>query len=358
MSGAFPSGDRGGRTEVNSFRLNRGACPFRGPGARTDEGIFMSIRCRLPQAAATGLAALVLLLAGPSGPARAALRTDGAPAPALRATLNRVDPLALPALSLDPRGTLGGFAAPAPGSAHDLAQIGGRRGGPEEAKPVEEARVSNRVSPGRAMLYSLLLPGLGQQYAGRVERARLSYVIEGAIWTSFAVFRLQSAAQKDRFIEYAQRVGSVNPSGKDDEYWRLIANYERSEGDAGSANEFVRRQARALYPDDRAAQQAYEQANGYFGDMAWDWQTSDNLVRYKQLRSRSIDSHDRGRYSIALALVHRVISVIDVARIARIENRAEESGQNRALEPRGQFGLALGGDVNATVPLITYRATF
>lgn len=349
---------------------NRRARALAAPRAQNPEGNPMPMRrCTSPgrsvRLVAVGGGLLCLFaLGGPAG-ARAAhldaaslpvgVTPGGSEALFHANTLHRPDPLGRPAgPGLREALVAGEAAAPV-----DLAQIGGRRGGPEEPKPVEmEADGPNRVSPGRAMLYSLILPGLGQQYAGRPERARLSYVIEGAIWTSFAAFRIQSSNQKDRFIEFAQRFGGVNPAGKDDEYWRLIANYQESEGDAGSANEFVRRQARALYPDDRAAQQAYEQANGYFGDMAWDWQTSDNLARYKQLRSRSIDSHDRGRYSIALALVHRVVSVIDVARIAHLANRPADTGQRDALAPRGQFGLALGGDAEGTVPLLTYHATF
>lgn len=349
---------------------NRRARPLAAARAQNPEGKSMPMRrCSLPgrsvRLAAAGGGLLCLLALGGPAAARAGLLNpaplaEGRPpttgeAPLRSGTLHRPDPLGRP-VAPGPREALVAREAAAPG---DLAQIGGRRGGPDEPKPVvKEAEGPNRVSPGRAMLYSLLLPGLGQQYAGRPERARLSYVIEGAIWTSFAAFRIQSSHQKDRFIEFAQRFGGVNPAGKDDEYWRLIANYQESEGDAGSANEFVRRQARALYPDDRAAQQAYEQANGYFGDMAWDWQTSDNLARYKQLRSRSIDSRDRGRYSIALALVHRVVSVIDVARIAHLANRPADTGQRDALAPRGQFGLALGGDAEGTVPLLTYHATF
>lgn len=238
------------------------------------------------------------------------------------------------------------------------AQIGGNRGdeAPREEK-VEEESGSDRVDGRRAMLYSLLLPGLGQQYAGRAERARVGYAVEAAIWASFLTFQIQKGQREDRYVEFAERFAGASASGKDAEYWRTLANFERSEGDAGSANELIRRQARALYPDDREAQQAYEQSNGYFGDRAWDWQTSDNLARYRQLRGRALDSEDRATYSIALALVHRVISVVDAARVAHQANKAA-SGQSRLLEPRGRLGLKLARAQGHTVPLLTYKATF
>lgn len=236
------------------------------------------------------------------------------------------------------------------------AQIGGVRG-EEKAEAKEEPSDGNRIDGRRAMLYSLLLPGLGQQYAGRAERARVGYAVEAAIWASFITFRVQESQREDRYVEFAERFAGAEPAGKNDDYWRTIANFERADGDAGSANELIRRQARALYPDDRAAQQAYEQANGYFGDRAWDWQTSDNLARYRQLRGRALDSGDRATYSIALALVHRVISVIDAARVAHQANKAA-SGQSKLLEPRGRLGIKLAREAGHTVPLLTYKATF
>lgn len=263
-----------------------------------------------------------------------------------------------PAVAAEPGEAVVAKAEPLYAGTWLAAQIGGRREGEkEEEEAPEETPSVQRVDGRRAMLYSLILPGLGQHYSGRKERARVGFAVEAAIWASFLAFNVQEGQREDRYIEFAERFAGVETSGKDSDYWRTIANFERAEGDAGSANELVRRQARALYPDDRAAQQAYEQANGYFGDRVWDWQTSDNLARYRQLRGRAIDSGDRATYSIALALVHRVISVIDAARVANQANKAA-AGQTNLLEPRGRLGFKLAREEGRTIPLLTYKATF
>lgn len=243
-----------------------------------------------------------------------------------------------------------------------LNQIGGTPSRPKDGPNDPTPRTSNVVNPRKAMLYSLLLPGLGQQVAGRKERARVFYAIEAGIWTSFAIFRVQSDQQQDRYIEYAEFTAGAEASGKNDEYWRTLARYERSDPGPGSANEFIRRQARALYPGDRAAQEDYFARNGYFEHETWDWQNADNLARYQGLRSRSLDSRDRAEFSIFAAIANRVVSVIDAARVAGQANRA-------AAQPRGDTGGGIGNplqhlgfkmkkDGDDRIPMVTWKMKF
>jgi hypothetical protein len=255
---------------------------------------------------------------------------------------------------------------PVAGKALWLAQIGGvpKKGDaatPEKKEKKEEAPLDQgqRINPRKVMLYSLLLPGLGQQMAGKDERARIYYGIELAIWTAWAANRMEGHARKDRFIEFAQQEAGVGTGDRNDDYWRTISQFERSDPGPASANEYVRRQARSLYPGDRAAQQAYLEQNGYFGGRAWDWQNADNLGRYRFLRSQSLDSYHRAQYSIGLAIVHRLISMVDAVRVAGKINRARAGhGEQGATEPRGRFGLALMNDGRNRVPVLTYRTSF
>ncbi|HEX7878141.1 MAG TPA: hypothetical protein VF720_01950, partial [Candidatus Eisenbacteria bacterium] len=221
-----------------------------------------------------------------------------------------------------------------------MAQIGGSGPRPKDDPEKPLSDVPQVVNPKTAMLYSLLLPGLGQQAAGRGERARVFYAIEAGIWTSFAIFRVQGDQRQDRYIEYAEFTAGVDASGKDDDYWRTLAQYERSDPGPASANEFVRRQARALYPGDIVAQQQYFADNGYFENDTWDWQNSDNLARYQSLRSSSLDSYDKAELSIFAAIANRVVSVIDAARVAGQANR-EAAESSRSKDSGGGIGNPL-----------------
>jgi hypothetical protein len=259
------------------------------------------------------------------------------------------------------------FSRPVPGRNERLAaQIGGVGGNrdkdekdKDEEKDKEPKVADGTVNPRKAMLYSLLIPGLGQQVIGREERARVFYGVEAAIWTSFVAFRLQGDGRRDRYIDFAEFNAAVSAEGKDDTYWRTIAQYERSDPGPFSANELVRRQARALYPGDFDRQQQYISENSYVGDDAWDWQNADNLARYRDLRSRSIDSYDRAEFSIAMAIAHRIVSMIDAARLAGSINRAAQANQEPgSLAPKGSFGFKLETDGDDRVPMLTYKLKF
>jgi hypothetical protein len=187
------------------------------------------------------------------------------------------------------------------------------------------------VSPGGknpklAMLYSLVLPGLGEYYLGHTGRAKGFFVAEGAIWTSFAVFRVQGAHRRTLYKEFASAHAGVSERN-DDEFYRIIGNFVSSDGPF-SANEQVRRQARALYPNDPAQQQAFFDENAYTGDNAWQWESQDLMNRYQDLRSSSLDAFHRSDLSIGLLVANRLLSVID-AGILGAKARNAALGQAR-----------------------------
>ena len=280
------------------------------------------------------------------------------------------------ALSLLLAGTARGEITPTPavspfakpclsGRLMALNQIGGNSSRPKDEAEPSLPTSEQVVDPKKAMLYSLIIPGLGQQAAGRNSRARVFYAIEAGIWTSFAIFQVQGNQREDRYQEFAEFTAGVDTEGKDDEYWRTIAQYERSDPGPGSANEFVRRQARALYPGDVEAQQQYLAENGYFEEDAWDWQNADNLAQYQNLRSSSLDSYDKAEISIFAAIANRVVSVIDAARVAGQANQAAAAAPSSGSSGGGLIGTTINhlgfrmqrnGDEK--VPMVTWKIRF
>jgi len=188
-----------------------------------------------------------------------------------------------------------------------------------ETPGVALPRSSGEKNPKLAMLYSLLLPGLGEQYLGHTGRAKGFFVAEGGIWTAFAVFRTQGGHRKDLYHEYAQVNAGVKPRN-DDDFYRVVGNYLSSDGPY-SANEFVRRQARALWPGvDEASRRAREQyiaENGYFGDNSWDWPSTETLIAYQKMRKSSLDAYHRADLTVGLLLANRLLSVLDVGFLAK-----------------------------------------
>lgn len=201
-------------------------------------------------------------------------------------------------------------------------------------------------NPKLAMLYSLVLPGLGETYLGRPDRAKIFFAAEGAIWTSFAVFRIQGSHRKDLYKEFAEIHAGV-PQRDDDTYYRTIGNFLGSDGPF-SANETIRRQARALFPDDPSAQQQFFDENAYTGDDTWMWESEMLLDRYREMRSSSLSAFRRSELSLGLLVANRLISVLHTGLIGSRRNLAQADDQSRLFwtVEAGRFGP--GGRITLT----------
>jgi hypothetical protein len=187
------------------------------------------------------------------------------------------------------------------------------------------------------MLLSLLLPGLGEHYLGHTGRAKAFFVAEGAIWTSFGVFRVQGNHRERLYREYAEVFAGVPPRD-DDAFYRTIGNFIASDGPF-SANEQVRRQARVTYPNDTGKQQEFYEEFAYTGDDAWSWENEDRFEQYRGMRSAALDAFHRSELSLGLLVANRLLSVIDAGIIAARRNRghANESkvSWNLGAGPQG-----------------------
>jgi len=184
-------------------------------------------------------------------------------------------------------------------------------------EPAKAQDSSGRKSVWKAVGASALLPGLGQRYAGRTKRSNVFFVTEAAIWTTFAVYRIQGEIRQDRFIEFAGvRAGA--PSGKEDEYYEHIGFWSSLE----QWHDIVRRDARSLFPDDPAAQAEYfEQTKRFDESESWVWPDDETRTRYRVLRSRSEGAFHNSRLALGAALLNRFASVVDALALTRRHNQ-------------------------------------
>jgi hypothetical protein len=175
-------------------------------------------------------------------------------------------------------------------------------------------------SMGKALFLSLLVPGAGEQYLGNHARARTMYVTEAGVWTTFAYFRVQGDNRKDRYEEMAQMFAGVS-GRKDDDYYRALAYYLTSD----DYNIDVMRDARFRYPYDRGKQLEYFEANGVFGDDAWEWRNLGYQAEFRRTRTASKESYRRAVLTTGFAVLNRVVSLIDVYLSFRLEGYGEQS---------------------------------
>ncbi|NNF08111.1 MAG: hypothetical protein HKN21_15210 [Candidatus Eisenbacteria bacterium] len=204
----------------------------------------------------------------------------------------------------------------------------------EEFTGAQLRNLEGYKDPRLAMLYSLLLPGLGEMWLGHTTRAKAFFVAEAGVWTAFGIFETQGSHREKIYKEYAADFAGV-PVRDDNEFYRIIGNFPAAEGPF-SANEAIRRQARALFPNNRGQQESYVGENGYFGDSSWEWQTQEEFNRYRELRSRSLDSYNNADLTLGLLLVNRLASVVDAGLLANKRNKSlaqDQMGFHWSVEP-------------------------
>jgi hypothetical protein len=185
----------------------------------------------------------------------------------------------------------------------------------------------------KALIFSFLLPGAGQQYLGHHTRARMMYVAEAGVWTAFAGFRIQGDMRKDRYEETARLFAGVE-CGIDDDYALALAHYASNE----EYNIDVLREARYLFPDDREKQLAYFDVHGYFGSHAWEWKSPEKQHDFENTRTWSRESYRRAVLTTGFAALNRVVSMIDVYLSFRLRDPDRRTSLPSLMAGRGPEG--------------------
>jgi hypothetical protein len=178
----------------------------------------------------------------------------------------------------------------------------------------DAARAGDK-SLGKALLLSLAVPGAGEAYLGAPGRARAFLVSEAAIWSSFVCFRVQGSMREDAYQDKARLFAGVR-GVKDDTYYRVLSYYLSSE----EYNVDILREARLRYPDDRQQQLEYFEANAYFGEDGWEWDTLQRMDEFTHERTMSRQSYRRAVLTTGFAVLNRMVSMIDVYLSFKLED--------------------------------------
>ncbi|MDR3666372.1 MAG: hypothetical protein P4L35_05975 [Ignavibacteriaceae bacterium] len=163
-----------------------------------------------------------------------------------------------------------------------------------------------------AITYSIILPGMGELYAGNYTIGKYFTIAEGIFWGTYIGMNQYSNWQKERYHSFAASNGGVNLAGKSDDYFTNIGIYS-------DINE---------YNDDMAR-------NGEFSKMYnspqdyWKW-TGGDRVAYRTMWTAGEQAHNNLRFVIGALVLNRVASAINAARLAAAYNKnaSENMGWN------------------------------
>jgi hypothetical protein len=182
---------------------------------------------------------------------------------------------------------------------------------------VNSANLTNKIptttftkkNPGLAILYSMLLPGMGELYAGDYSTGKYFTIADGVLWGTFVGITVYGNQKESDYRAFAKAYGEVNLSGKDDTYFANIGIYE-------NVDEFNRE--REL---NRDFSEVYSTNTHY-----WNWTNSKQRKEYRSLWISSENAKNNVRFAAAGALIlNRIVSAIFAVRAVSAHNRKESN---------------------------------
>ncbi len=148
-----------------------------------------------------------------------------------------------------------------------------------------------------AILYSLILPGMGELYVGNYNTGKYFTIAEAALWGTYIGIDAYGNWQKNNYKEYAQTNGGVNPAGKDDDYYANIGSYKDID----------------QYNDDRSFNRdfgaMYETSTHYFK-----WNTTEERKTYRNMWVSSENAFNNIRFVVGGLIVNRIVSAVNAWR--------------------------------------------
>ena len=185
---------------------------------------------------------------------------------------------------------------------------------------------ANRKSVSRAMLYSALLPGLGEHYVGSRKKARYFFAVEAISWLGFLSYHTYGNWREDDYINFARERAGAQLEDKDDLHRDWVGFYD----DIDQFNEFGRVQ-------DRERPYLVDNESNH-----WRWRSASDKSAYRELKNRSREAFRRRDFTVGLMILNRIVSIIDAIHDARKTRRL--FGDTTPSNGRERFGYRLDID--------------
>ena len=189
-----------------------------------------------------------------------------------------------------------------------------------------EPRAQTPAKPAKAVVYSLLVPGLGHKYIhdGRWNRSATLYtVVDVALMVGLISSEWQRRYLVNSYQTWASSYAGISTEGKDRSFYLTIGNHLSSDA----------------YRDAQLRERRVDLANRVNDpEFQWSWNSIEDLQRYRDLRGSS-ESWSQRRGSLIVALVaNRLIAAVTSLIAAR---RQQDQVLEVAVTPDSMIRIAL-----------------
>lgn len=188
--------------------------------------------------------------------------------------------------------------------------------------------IPGKKSGGLALFYSLLLPGMGELYAGNYSSGKYFTIAEGVIWGFYAGFNIYGNWQKENYKDFARSFGGINSEGKNDAYYSTIGDYLDVE-------EYNKVQSL-----DREFSMMYDKDKYY-----WKWTDHSQRREYRNMWVSSEQAYNNVRFAVGAMIVNRIMSAINAVRLVSRHNKnlKTETGWNVSVSAGNPYSNSSDG---------------
>ena len=186
---------------------------------------------------------------------------------------------------------------------------------------ISSIQVNDKKNVGLAIIYSLLLPGMGELYAGSYSSGKYFTIAEGALWATYLGFNAYGNWQKNNYKSFAAANGGVNNNGKNSDYYANVGLYT-------SINEYNNTQA-----FDRNFAAMYNPVQYY-----WNWIGQDRKT-YRSMWLSSENAFNNLRFVVGAMILNRIISAINAVRLVSRYNKSIDESANKGVDWNLSVGL-------------------
>jgi hypothetical protein len=188
-----------------------------------------------------------------------------------------------------------------------------------------------------AILYSLLLPGMGELYADNYSRGKYFTIAEGALWVTLVGFDQYARWLQNDARRYAVQHAGISLSGKSDIYFVDIGEYM-------NVQDYNQQMLRNRTP---------YKTLGEHSANSWNWDTKSNQLYYRNQRIASDQAFNNTKFVAAAIVINHVISAIDAARLVILHNKNIETTSTIDIH-----ASVMGGITNPHGLMISFTKIF
>lgn len=169
------------------------------------------------------------------------------------------------------------------------------------------SNMQQKKNTGLAILYSLLLPGMGELYAEGYDSGIYFTIADGILWSTVIGMNVYGNWQEDRYKSYAKVHAGIDPDGKDKDFFATISAYSSIDD----------------YNNEKAFERDFKSMldkQKYY----WNWNSNEDRRTYRNMWSSSEQTFNNIRFAVGGLILNRLISAINAVRFTSRYNKKIE----------------------------------